>query len=70
MANKIKKLVDIFEGTRGYFFLARLCLKVGQDITKIKEDDLEQPELLEKVEHEAEKLGISRSELESFLKVS
>ena len=65
--NKIPQLIDFLEKIKGYFFLARLCLKVGRDLTEIKTDDPEDPELLGKVKQAAKELGALDTELEKSL---
>jgi len=63
MANEVKQFIDFFQEKRGYFFLARLCLKVGRDLTKIEESAPAEPELLGRIEKAAKELGVSEGEL-------
>lgn len=62
MTNNTEKIADFFLQEKGYFFLARLCLKVGRDLTKIAPEESKDPGLLEKIGGAAEELGVSREE--------
>lgn len=65
--NKIAQLVAFFEQKRGYIFLAKLCLRTGKDLTKIKASDPEDIELLKRVKAVAKELGVTEAEIESGL---
>ena len=51
-------MVDFLARTRGYFFLARPCLKVGQDITRVREEDIEDAGLILKIQQAMGSLGV------------
>ncbi|MDD5145415.1 MAG: hypothetical protein PHF44_00990 [Candidatus Pacebacteria bacterium] len=69
MPNKITQLVNRLIERRGYFFMARLCLKVGRDLTEIKDDTAEDPELFAKIITITKELGVSDKEIEEAILV-
>lgn len=49
--------------------MARLCLKVGRDLTEIKDDTAEDPELFAKIITITKELGVSDKEIEEAILV-
>jgi len=67
MIDTVEKITNSFLEKKGYFFLARLSLKVGKDLTKISLQEIRDPKTLERIRGAAIDLGMDREEFNQII---